>query len=125
MNENEKHHLHTDVHDALCFVLWHHQGGSSKIGQPIRAMLGLGQHDHMTGDQYFAAKRVAEKLAVDRAHAWPELLKAAVDSEREACAKVCDAVLTDVVINAPEEYKCGRDMGATVCAAAIRARGDK
>ena len=52
-----------DVHAALCFALWHHQGGSSSIGQPIREMLGLGQHDHMTSEQYFAAKRVAEALA--------------------------------------------------------------
>lgn len=54
--------ISADVHAALCFALWHHQGGSSAIGQPIREMLGLGQHDHMTSEQYFDAKRVAEAL---------------------------------------------------------------
>ena len=55
--------MSADVQAALCFVLWHHQGGSSAIGQPIREMLGLGQFDRMTSDQYFEAKRVAEALA--------------------------------------------------------------
>jgi hypothetical protein len=42
-------------------------------------------------------------------------VKAAVDAEREACAKVCDDI--DV------EYG-GEDVVATWCSAAIRARGN-
>lgn len=30
---------------ALLWVLWHHQGGSSPVGQPIRFALGMGKHD--------------------------------------------------------------------------------
>ena len=40
----------------------------------------------------------------------------------EACAKLCEAEASVVVVNASEEYQKGREMGATVCAAAIRAR---
>ena len=50
--------MNQDVHDALCFALWHHQGGSSTIGQPIRKMLDLGPHDHMDEDEIKGAKRV-------------------------------------------------------------------
>lgn len=53
-----------DVQDALLFALWHHQGGSSPVGQPIRAMLGIGQHDHMAPEHYAGAKRVHEALEV-------------------------------------------------------------
>jgi hypothetical protein len=49
-----------EVKSALLFVLWHHQGGSSKIGQPIRQMLGIGQHDHLTPEQLEKAKGFAE-----------------------------------------------------------------
>ena len=43
-------------------------------------------------------------------------------AEREACAKVCEAEASVVVVNASEEYQKGKEMGATVCAAAIRER---
>lgn len=43
----------------LLNVLWHHQGGSSPIGQPLRKLFGLGQHDRMTDDQIEEAKRIA------------------------------------------------------------------
>ena len=55
-----------DVHDALCFVLWRHQGGSSTIGQPIRKMLDLGPHDHMDKDEIAGAKRVQSALEAQR-----------------------------------------------------------
>ena len=45
--------------------------------------------------------------------------------EREACAKVCDVKASDIVSNASDEYREGRSMAATVCAAAIRARSEK
>lgn len=38
----------------------------------------------------------------------------------EACAKVCEAEASVVVVNASEAYQKGKEMGATVCAAAIR-----
>jgi hypothetical protein len=42
----------------LLNVLWHHQGGSSPVGQPLRKLLGIGQHDHLTDEQISEAKRV-------------------------------------------------------------------
>jgi hypothetical protein len=51
-----------NVHASLCYVLWHHQGASSPIGQQIRPLLGLGQHDRLTDEQLQAAKRVQQSL---------------------------------------------------------------
>ena len=45
---------------AIAWVLWHHQGGSSPVGQPLRFSLGMGQHDRMTDHQIAEAKRFAE-----------------------------------------------------------------
>jgi Lar family restriction alleviation protein len=42
---------------ALLWVLWHHQGGSSAVGQPIRFALGMGQHERLSGAQVAEAKR--------------------------------------------------------------------
>lgn len=55
--------MNQEVRDALCFALWHHQGGSSTIGQPIRAMLGICQHARMGEDELDGAKRVNRALA--------------------------------------------------------------
>lgn len=44
---------------ALLWVLWHHQGGSSPVGQPIRYALGMGAHEHLNAEQVRAAKRWA------------------------------------------------------------------
>ena len=41
---------------ALLWVLWHHQGGSSKVGQAIRFALGMGQHDRLNEHQIRQAK---------------------------------------------------------------------
>ena len=41
---------------ALLWVLWHHQGGSSDTGQPIRKLLGIGQHERLTNEQLLLAK---------------------------------------------------------------------
>ena len=35
----------------LLWTLYNHQGGKSDIGQPIRRLLGIGQHDHLTAEQ--------------------------------------------------------------------------
>lgn len=45
---------------ALLWVLWHHQGGSSPIGQPIRFALGMGEHQSLSEQQVLEAKRWAE-----------------------------------------------------------------
>lgn len=42
---------------ALLWVLWHHQGGSSPVGQPIRFALGMGQYDSLNEHQLYEAKR--------------------------------------------------------------------
>jgi hypothetical protein len=44
---------------ALLWVLWHHQGGSSPVGQPIRFALGMGAHEHLNEHQIGEAKRWA------------------------------------------------------------------
>lgn len=41
---------------ALLWVLWHHQGGNSPVGQPIRTVLGMGRFDRLTDEQIAAAK---------------------------------------------------------------------
>lgn len=48
--------LMLDMEGALLWTLWHHQGGSSHIGQPIRKLLGIGQHDRLTDEQIAQAK---------------------------------------------------------------------
>ena len=40
-----------EMEGLLLLALYHHQGGSSPVGQPIRKALGIGQHDHMTDEQ--------------------------------------------------------------------------
>lgn len=40
-------------------ALYHHQGGFSPVGQPIRRALGIGQFDAMTDEQLAIAKRAA------------------------------------------------------------------
>lgn len=42
--------------NLLYWVLYHHQGSSSHIGQPIRRALGIGQHDAMTDEQIWLGK---------------------------------------------------------------------
>lgn len=41
---------------ALLWVLWHHQGGSSPVGQPIRFALGMDQHERLSDEQIRQAK---------------------------------------------------------------------
>lgn len=42
----------------LLHFLYHHQGASSVIGQPIRILFGMNDHEHMTDDQIAIAKQV-------------------------------------------------------------------
>jgi len=64
------------LEDVLLWALWHHQGGSSHIGQPIRAVLGIGQHEPMTPRQIERGKSAA--------------LYAITELSRHACA--CDGL---------------------------------
>ena len=50
--------------------------------------------------------------------------RAIAAKEREACAKVCEVEASVILTNATEHYQEGRSMGATVCANAIRAKGE-
>ena len=43
----------------LLWALYHHQGGKSEVGQPIRQLLGIGQHDHLTNKQIERASKAA------------------------------------------------------------------
>ena len=47
---------------ALLWVLWHHQGGRSPIGQPIRFALGIGAHERLSEAQIAEAKRWAARM---------------------------------------------------------------
>lgn len=52
----EYHPKRQQMEAALLWTLYHHQGGSSPIGQSIRKLLGIGQHDRMTDEQLAQAK---------------------------------------------------------------------
>lgn len=56
----EHHPKRQQMEAALLWTLYHHQGGSSHIGQPIRKLLGIGQHDRLTGEQLAQAKAFGE-----------------------------------------------------------------
>lgn len=51
-----------EMRGLLLFALWHHQGGSSEVGQPIRKFLGIGEYDHLTQEQIAEAKEAVRKL---------------------------------------------------------------
>jgi hypothetical protein len=73
---------------ALLWVLWHHQGASSAVGQPIRFALGMGAHDRLNEHQIAEAKRwatttgstTAEFHKVPAAPAVPDGLRGAVNA---------------------------------------------
>lgn len=43
----------------LLWALYHHQGATSPIGQPIRKLLGIGEHENMTHEQVVEAQIAA------------------------------------------------------------------
>ncbi len=49
-----------ELRDLLLWVLFHHQGATSPVGQPIRRALGIGKYDQLTVDQIRAGSRQAE-----------------------------------------------------------------
>jgi len=46
---------------ALLWALYHHQGGSSPVGQPIRKLLGIGAFADLSSTQLIVAKAFAAK----------------------------------------------------------------
>lgn len=44
---------------AIAWVLWHHQGGSSAVGRPLRYALGMGDHEPLNDQRIVEAKRYA------------------------------------------------------------------
>lgn len=80
---------------ALLWVLWHHQGGSSPVGQQIRFALGMGQNERLNEHQLREAKRWERLHPVNPSvlPSWPEPLA---------------PVMTDVVgINARLHFRRG------------------
>jgi hypothetical protein len=47
----------------LLNILWHHQGGSSPVGQPLRRLLGIEPHAHLTDEEVAEAKWIDKALA--------------------------------------------------------------
>lgn len=39
------------MHGLLLWALYHHQGGSSRVGQPIRKALGIAPHADLSTEQ--------------------------------------------------------------------------
>lgn len=56
--------VRSDVQCAMLYVLYRHQGASSRIGQPIRKILGMGQFDRMTTEQVEMAQSVVVNQGV-------------------------------------------------------------
>lgn len=52
----EHHPMRQQLESAALWSLWHHQGASSIVGQPIRKLLGMGQHERLTDAQLAQAK---------------------------------------------------------------------
>lgn len=52
----EHHPERQKMEDAMLWSLYHHQGSSSVVGQPIRKLLIIGQHDRLTAEQLRAAE---------------------------------------------------------------------
>jgi hypothetical protein len=57
----ERHEFTDSARAALLWVLWHHQGGNSPVGQPLRFALGMGAHDRLSDHQIDEAKRWAAR----------------------------------------------------------------
>ena len=71
-----------NVRAALLFALWHHQGGSSPVGQTVRRILGMGEHARLNDDQAAAAKRMQDALLVGRAVAPEQVTEEDIEAMR-------------------------------------------
>lgn len=47
----------TQIRRLLTWVLYHHQGAKSPIGQATRKILGIGEFEHLTDEQILDAKK--------------------------------------------------------------------
>ena len=56
-----------DMQGLLLWALWHHQGGGSPVGQPIRKFMGIGQHDALLVGQVHHANDVVSRVMADEA----------------------------------------------------------
>lgn len=66
---------------ALVWVLYHHQGGSSPVGQPIRFALGMGAHDPLKPTQIGEALKLAQKCHFPAARELPTAPPAASEQQ--------------------------------------------
>jgi hypothetical protein len=60
---DEQQSLQRTLRAAKLYVLWHHQGGFSEIGQPIRKSLGIGPHDSIPPSDLALLKTLHERFA--------------------------------------------------------------
>lgn len=58
--------LPDEIKQVLLWALWHHLGGCSSIGQPIRKFLGMGANERMTDEQLITAKAYPASVAEKR-----------------------------------------------------------
>lgn len=47
----------TQIRRLLTWVLYHHQGAKSPIGQAARKILGIGEFEYLTDEQILDAKK--------------------------------------------------------------------
>jgi len=83
------------AHGAIAWVLYHHQGGSSPIGQPLRFALGLDAHEHLPKHLIDQAKHYASwaGATTERFHAE----SAPVPDQRDA-----EIARLNAIINTPQ-----------------------
>ncbi len=55
----------------LLWALYHSQGASSQVGQPIRRNLGIGRHERLTPEQIKDAERASQKSPCGECHLQP------------------------------------------------------
>ena len=83
-------HIAPDVRAALLYALWHHQGASSPIGQPIREILGIGPRHLLTDEQLAQARMVAEALAATERPAAPQVPEGMAERIEAALQRIVD-----------------------------------
>lgn len=82
---------------AIAWVLYHHQGGSSPVGQPLRFALGIGAHERMSDEQIRMAKVYAELMGRTTAdfHAARTTPQPSADAVRELVKRAYEVVHHD------------------------------
>ena len=105
---------------ALLWLLWHHQGGSSPVGQPIRQILGMDTHERMSNEQLAVAKAFSARIAAPRQAVpggWQlvpvepteEIREAIMDARSEG--KSSGDLWDDALAAAPSAGRMGVDRG--------------